>query len=149
MGWVNFQVMRRAHSSLMNDVKVDPKIVADQLVYICGVFSKWRWAEQQFKDFVRSGLQVRNDDLDLVKYFQLRKAWELKQYERVGSTELLFLNHARKKYTGARYDELYSDWKRGDRTRLGLPSNGRDNVAEGVFTTYKIADRYGMFGELD
>ena len=87
--------------------------------------------------------------LDLLKYFQLREAWELKQYEKVGSTELLFLNQARKKYTGARYDELYSDWKRGDRTRLGLRSNGRDSVAEAVFTTYKIADRYGMFGELD
>jgi hypothetical protein len=119
------------------------------MVYIYESSSKWKWAEHQFKDFVRSGLQVRNNDLDLVKYFQLREAWELKQYERVGSTELLFLNHARKKYTGARYDELYSDWKKGDRTRLGLPSNGRNNVAEGVFTTYKITDRYGMFGELD
>ena len=98
---------------------------------------------------MRSGLQVRNDDLDLVKYFQLREAWELKQYERVGSTELLFLNHARKKYTGARYNELYSDWKRGDRTGLELPWKGRDNVTEGVFTTYEITDRYGMFGELD
>ncbi|HXE63912.1 MAG TPA: site-specific integrase [Bryobacteraceae bacterium] len=31
LGWVTFQVMRRTHSSLMNDLKVDPKIVADQL----------------------------------------------------------------------------------------------------------------------
>jgi integrase len=31
LGWVNFQVMRRTHSSLMNDLKVDPKVVADQL----------------------------------------------------------------------------------------------------------------------
>lgn len=31
LGWANFQVMRRTHSSLMNDLKVDPKLVADQL----------------------------------------------------------------------------------------------------------------------
>jgi integrase len=31
LGWVTFQVMRRTHSSLMSDLKVDPKIVADQL----------------------------------------------------------------------------------------------------------------------
>lgn len=31
LGWVNFQVMRRTHSSLMNELEVDPKIVADQL----------------------------------------------------------------------------------------------------------------------
>jgi integrase len=29
--WVNFQVMRRTHTSLMHELKVDPKIVADQL----------------------------------------------------------------------------------------------------------------------
>lgn len=28
---VNFQVMRRTHASLMRELKVDPKIVADQL----------------------------------------------------------------------------------------------------------------------
>jgi integrase len=29
-GWVNFHVMRRKHSSLMRELGVDPKIVADQ-----------------------------------------------------------------------------------------------------------------------
>lgn len=29
LGWVNFQVMRRTHSSLMRELGVDPKIVAD------------------------------------------------------------------------------------------------------------------------
>jgi integrase len=31
LGWVNFQVMRRTHSSLMRDNNVDPRLVADQL----------------------------------------------------------------------------------------------------------------------
>ena len=31
LAWVNFQVMRRTHSSLMHDLEVDPKLVADQL----------------------------------------------------------------------------------------------------------------------
>ena len=30
LGWVNFQVFRRTHSSLMREHNVDPKIVADQ-----------------------------------------------------------------------------------------------------------------------
>ncbi len=29
--WANFQVMRRTHSSLMRELGVDPKVVADQL----------------------------------------------------------------------------------------------------------------------
>jgi integrase len=31
LGWANFQVMRRTHSSLMKQLGVDPKLVADQL----------------------------------------------------------------------------------------------------------------------
>jgi len=31
LGWVNFQVLRRTHSTLMRDLNVDPKLVADQL----------------------------------------------------------------------------------------------------------------------
>jgi len=30
LGWANFQVMRRTHSSLMKQLGVDPKLVADQ-----------------------------------------------------------------------------------------------------------------------
>ena len=29
--WVNFQVLRRTHSSLMHELEIDPKLVADQL----------------------------------------------------------------------------------------------------------------------
>jgi hypothetical protein len=29
-GWVNFQVLRKTHSTLMREQEVDPKIVADQ-----------------------------------------------------------------------------------------------------------------------
>lgn len=31
LGWASFQVMRRTHSSLMHELEVDPKIVADRL----------------------------------------------------------------------------------------------------------------------
>lgn len=31
LGWVNFQMMRRTHATLINEVNDDPKIVADQL----------------------------------------------------------------------------------------------------------------------
>jgi integrase len=30
LGWVDFHVMRRTHSSIMRELGVDPKIVADQ-----------------------------------------------------------------------------------------------------------------------
>ncbi len=30
LGWVDYRVMRRTHSSLMKEIKIDPKLVADQ-----------------------------------------------------------------------------------------------------------------------
>jgi len=31
LGWVDFQVMRRTHASLMRELGVDPKVVADSM----------------------------------------------------------------------------------------------------------------------
>jgi integrase len=55
LGWVSFQVMRRTHSSLMNDLKVDPKIVADQLGHTLDV-------NQNI--YTQSGLERRKEAVD-------------------------------------------------------------------------------------
>jgi hypothetical protein len=115
-----------------------------RMLYIHQVSNKLKQAQDLFHAFVRSG-KLGADDLGLVKCFQVRKAWESKQYENVGSTELLFLNHARKKYAGARHEELYREWKDGDRT---LP-RGEKKVPASSFTTYKIGEPYAPFGDLD
>ena len=65
--------------------------------------------------------------------------------EKVGATELLFLNQARKKYTGARYEGMYCEWKNGDR----VLSAGEKKVPAASFTTYKIGEPYAPFGDLD
>lgn len=120
-----------------------------RMLYIYQVSNKWKQAQDLFHAFVRSGCKLGADDLDLVKYFQVREAWESKQYEKVGSTELLFLNHARKKYAGTRYEALYCEWKDGDRTTPIGGSNGEKRVRASSFTTYKIGEPYAPFGDLD
>ena len=57
-------------------------------MYIYSFSNKWKQAEDLFHAFVKAGCKVGAEDLDLVKYFRLREAWETKQYERVGSEEL-------------------------------------------------------------
>lgn len=37
LGWANFQVLRRTHASLRHDIKVDPKVAADQRGHSIGV----------------------------------------------------------------------------------------------------------------
>ena len=58
LGSVTFQVMRRTHSSLMNDLKVDPKIVADQLGHTLDV-------NQNI--YTQSALERRKEAVDSLK----------------------------------------------------------------------------------
>ena len=37
LGWVNFQVLRRTQASLSHDLRVDPKVAADQRGHTIGV----------------------------------------------------------------------------------------------------------------
>ena len=120
-----------------------------RMLYIYQTSNRWKQAQDLFHAFVKSGCKLGAEDLDLVKYFRLREAWESKQYEKVGSAELLFLNQARKKYTGARYEEAYWGWKNGDRTRPSAVSNSHSKVPDASFSTYRIGDRYACFGDLD
>ncbi|MEW5980684.1 MAG: hypothetical protein AB1898_33360, partial [Acidobacteriota bacterium] len=120
-----------------------------RLLYIYQVSDKWKQAQDLFHAFVRSGCHLGSQDLDLVKYFQVREAWEAQQYEKVGSTELLFLSEARKKYSGARFEALYWQWKNGDRSLPLAVTNGEKRVLTSSFTTYKIGERYAAFGDLD
>jgi integrase len=52
LGWANFQVMRRTHSSLLNELKVRPKVVADQLGHSVDVNQNV---------YTRSSLSVRKE----------------------------------------------------------------------------------------
>ena len=120
-----------------------------RMLYIYQASNKWKQAQDLFHALMKWGCNLKTDDLDLMKYFQLRESWESKQYEKVESTELLFLNQARKKYAGARYQEAYSGWKNGDRIRSSAVSNGHSKVPDASFSTYRIGDRYACFGDLD
>jgi integrase len=58
MGWATFQVMRRTHSSLMNELKVDPKVVADQLGHTLDVNQNV---------YTQAGLHRRQAAVDLLE----------------------------------------------------------------------------------
>ena len=55
LDWVNFQVMRRTHSSLMRELEVDPKIVADQLGHSVDV---------NLNVYSKTSLRIRKKALD-------------------------------------------------------------------------------------
>lgn len=56
--WVNFQVMRRTHASLMNGLEVDPKLVAEQLGHTLDV---------SLNVYTKVGLERRKDAVELLE----------------------------------------------------------------------------------
>jgi hypothetical protein len=78
----------------------------------------------------------------MVKYFQIRSAWESKQYEKVGAAELLRIGQGRTKYGGASYEALYGQWKGGDRNRPTDLSDARGTVLAAFSATYKVTENY-------
>ena len=55
LDWVNFQVMRRTHASLMRELKVDPKVVAEQLGHTLDV---------NLNVYTDAGLEQRKEAVD-------------------------------------------------------------------------------------
>jgi hypothetical protein len=79
-----------------------------RFIYIYHASPRWKQAESIFQTLVQSGFNLNREDVELSKFFQLRWAWECHEYEKLGSSELLFLNQARQQFSGTRYESLYS-----------------------------------------
>jgi hypothetical protein len=69
-------------------------------------------AAELFRDLVTIPLQSKPAD-DLLRYFAIRKAWDLENYHAVTETDLIFRNLAKERFGGARFEHLYRAWKVG------------------------------------
>jgi hypothetical protein len=69
-------------------------------------------AAERFRDLVTIPLEPKPAD-DLLRYFRTRRAWEQAEYDSVSENDLVFRNHAREHFAGARFEHLYRVWKSG------------------------------------
>jgi hypothetical protein len=65
-----------------------------------------------FRDLVTIPLESSSAD-DLLRYFAIRKAWDLAQYESVSEGDLMFRNLAKERFSGSRFEHFYRAWKVG------------------------------------
>ena len=72
-----------------------------RLVYIHQSPLRISEAEACFHAMLKSGGERQFEDEALTRYFELRHAWERKQYQKVDPKELLYLSQSRKKYAGS------------------------------------------------
>jgi hypothetical protein len=69
-------------------------------------------AAELFRDLVTIPL-ASNPAEDLLRYFAIRKAWDLAQYGSLAEGDLIFRNLAKERFQGARFEHLYRVWKIG------------------------------------
>jgi hypothetical protein len=74
-----------------------------------GFFGK---AQELFRDLVTIPLESHPGD-DLLRYFAIRKAWDLGEYGSVTEADLIFRNLARERFSGPRFEHFYHAWKVG------------------------------------
>lgn len=69
-------------------------------------------ASELFRDLVTIPLQS-NPAADLLRYFRIRKAWDLAQYTCVTEADLIFRNLAKERFHGSRFEHFYRAWNVG------------------------------------
>ena len=83
-----------------------------RLVYISRTDSHFGKATEIFDSLVKIPLE---SDIagDLLRYFQVRKAWDEKRYADLSDADLVFRNHAGARFCGEKFEGVYRDWKNG------------------------------------
>jgi hypothetical protein len=69
-------------------------------------------ASELFRDLATIPLQS-NPAEDLLRYFAIRKAWDLAQYTALTEGDLIFRNLAKERFAGGRFEHVYRAWKVG------------------------------------
>jgi hypothetical protein len=81
---------------------------AFDFVFVSPTPRLFRAAESEFQRMV-SGHGSSPSTPDLLRYFELRRAWDAR--ERVASSDVVILKEAQAKFTGKRFDDTYQQWR--------------------------------------
>ena len=90
-------------------------------------------ASELFRDLVTVPLQS-NPAEDLLRYFAIRKAWDLAQYTSLTEGDLIFRNLAKERFAGTRFEYFYRAWKTGRlpdaEIRADLPGSDKPHAVQ-------------------
>ena len=86
------------------------QLSAFRFLYLARVDSHFQKAKELFDSLV--AIPLGSDvSADLLRYFQIRKAWDLGSYTSLSEADLIFRNQAKTRFGGQRFEHLYRGWK--------------------------------------
>jgi hypothetical protein len=102
-----------------------------RFLYLARMNSHFEKAKELFNSLV--AIPLGSDvSVDLLRYFQIRKAWDLSRYTSLTEADLIFRNQAKTRFDGQRFEHLYRGWKVGRVTDADISrdfSGTKRNVA--------------------
>jgi len=84
-----------------------------RFVYIAAKQAYFHKAEDHFRAMVKRPLES-DVSSDFLRYFQIRKKWDNHEYVIPVTADLEFLNEARRRFHGGRFEKLYCAWRFGE-----------------------------------
>ncbi len=101
-------------------------------------------ARELFDSLVTIPLSAISVD-DLLRYFTIRKAWDLRQYGTVSEADLIFRNRAKQRFGAPRFERLYRGWNAGriteEQVRAEFPPCAKTYQVEFVTELLQAVDR--------
>jgi hypothetical protein len=83
-----------------------------RLLYIAPRATEFRRAEERFRSSVKQPLES-DVSCEILRYFSVRRKWENHEYVVPVAADFEFLNEARRRFHGERFDSLYAAWTAG------------------------------------
>ena len=112
-----------------------------RFLYIANSPENFKRAEQRFSVLVQAPFQA-DVSTEVLRYFQLRKAWEMKRYGLFSNDEIAWLNEATRRFEGDTFETLYCDWLTGKITAEAVRKELRPAAAQRSveFATYLVRE---------
>jgi len=82
------------------------------VLYLARVDSHFEKAKELFNALVAVPLGS-DASAELLRYFQIQKAWDLGHYRSLTEADLIFRDQAKAHFTGQRFEQLYRGWQVG------------------------------------
>ena len=90
-----------------------------RFLYIAPKDAHFRTAADRFRALVKRPLES-DVSSEVLRYFQVRRKWENREYVVPVTEDFEFLNDARRRFHGSRFESLYDSWRTGELSELDL-----------------------------
>src|SRR5713226_2177586 len=84
-----------------------------RFLYIAAKDAYFQRAEERFRSLVKRPLES-DISAEILRYFHVRKKWDNREYVVPVTEDFEFLNEARRRFHGDRFERLYQAWRSGE-----------------------------------